>query len=88
MRISKTSLIIPVLILSFGLCGCFPKPPELIKHPDAPMLVLEIKGEYARVALYDKAENRLIEFGWISLQEYKGWTLTKYDWEAFIERNR
>ena len=66
----------------FGLEGF--EPPRVVKHPDAPMLVLEAKGGYLRVAVYSKIGNEMIEAGWIPAEDAVGWTVSKYDWEKFI----
>lgn len=63
-------------------------PTEIVKHPDAPMQILEAKTNYLRVAVYDREDNQMIEFGWIETSSLKGWTLTKYDWEAVIIREK
>ena len=82
----------PVVILFslFGWCcmlsSCFGFRPEaIVTHPDAPFLISEIKGKYADVYVYDKANNRMIRVGWIEMgSKFKGYTLSKYDWEKFI----
>ena len=86
---------ITIIFILVSLAGCMPglRPDKIVKHPDAPMLIQETKstwfgGPYARVAIYDKTENRLIDYGWIDLATVQGWSLQKYDWEAFIERRR
>ena len=34
------------------------------------------------VAIYDKENKQLIHYGWIKVPT--GWTLHKYDWEAYV----
>lgn len=86
-RLTKTFgiLLAAATISGCGLFGIF-TPDEIVKHPDAPMLVLETSGEYARVAIYEAAGNRMVEYGWVHLEEVKAWTLHKFDWEAFIKK--
>lgn len=61
----------------------------VVKHPDAPMLIIEAKEDYLRVAIYDSAENKMIEYGWVEVNDrLNGWTITKYNWEAAIEKER
>jgi len=94
--VSGLHLIIPLLLLFVGALGLCPgctlfgafAPAEIVRHPDAPMLILEAKGEYVRVAIYDSESNNLVEYGWILSSEVKGWTISKYDWEKFINRRR
>lgn len=62
-------LTVIVLLLAMG-CG-----PVIVKHPDAPMLIIEARGK-VKVAV--EKDNKLIEFGWVELEA--GWTLVKYDW--------
>ena len=78
------------LVFVFALAGCnwfggF-RPAEVIKHPDAPILIAEVNNGYIRAYVYDKANNEMTDFGWVQLDNSnaKGWTLLKYDWEKFI----
>ena len=73
-----------ILLLPILLSGCiwpFDADP-IIKHPNAPMLVM--KGK-VKVAIYYKKDNKLIEYGWVDLKEYTI-TMRKFDWEKFIEK--
>lgn len=78
-----------ILTPAFGGCSLLRafEPTEIVKHPDAPMQILEAKGNYVRVAVYDSVNNAMIEYGWVRMSNDKvqGWTLTKYDWEKFIK---
>lgn len=80
-------LITNIIGLASG-CSLLPgfSPPEVVKHPDAPMLIMRVEDRYAKVAVYQKSSNSLIEYGWIELTDSVGWTLTKYDWEQFIDK--
>ncbi len=71
-----TLLVLLVIIL----IGCQTK---IVKHPDAPMLIEDMKWGKASVAIYDKETNSLIHYGWVDVPV--GWTLHKYDWESFIK---
>jgi len=86
MKISK-KILISSLLAVFLLTGCFSafKPERIVKHPDSPMLINRIKGKYVHVSIYDKIENRLVEFGWVRMDSLPGWTLNKFDWNAYIE---
>ncbi len=75
------ALTMTLLLLS----GCPSSKTPLIKHPDAPMLIQRVKGSKALVAVYDKQDNRMLEYGWIAIPQ--GWTLHKYDWERFIDEH-
>lgn len=79
-------------LVCFAVSGCSLlgglRRDEIMKHPDAPMLIAEARGRYLRVFVYRKADAKLVEYGWIRASEVKGWTLTKYDWEARIARDR
>lgn len=90
MLIIRSLLFLTILCVGSGcnLFGGF-RPDEVIKHPDAPVVIVEVKGSYIRAYVYDKAKNELTDFGWIQLtnSNAKGWTLLKYDWEKFIARN-
>ena len=82
--------IVLSLVFVFTLTGCnlfggF-RPAEIIKHPDAPILIAEVKNGYIRAYVYDKAKNEMTDFGWVQLDNSnaKGWSLLKYDWENYI----
>lgn len=88
-----TSIVFLFILLGGSGCSLFGgfRPAEVIKHPDAPVVIVQVKGSYIRAYVYDKAKNELTDFGWIQLTDSnaKGWTLLKYDWEKFIEaRNK
>lgn len=88
---TRTFLIITLLTCIFGTasgCSLLPgfSPPEVVKHPDAPMLIMRVEDGYAKVAVYQKSTNSLTQYGWIDLTDSVGWTLTKYDWEQFIDK--
>ncbi len=71
------------MILLMGLCLCLGSCGQrvtLVRQPDAPMLIMETKGKYVKVALWDKESKSLLEYGWIETPE--GWTLMKYNWDA------
>jgi len=53
------------------------------------MLILDVDGSRVKVAIYEAAQNEMIEYGWVDLggcECWKGWTITKYDWEGFIKK--
>lgn len=80
-----------LIIFVLGSSGCLGgfAPTEIVKHPDAPMLINEARGDYVRVSLYSRACNCMVEYGWVEMDErLHGWTLTKTNWEAFIEGER
>lgn len=74
--------MILTMILVILLSGCILKT-NIVKHPDAPMLIEDTSwtGKVS-VAIYDKENKQLIHYGWIKIPV--GWTLHKYDWEAYI----
>ena len=52
----------------------------IVKHPDAPMFIMQGK---VKVAIYYKKDNKLIEYGWVDAE---GMTMRKFDWEKFIKK--
>lgn len=54
---------------------------QTLKHPDAPMLIMEIKGDTARVAIWNAERGMLQQYGWVKIPT--GWTLTKFNWEQY-----
>ena len=84
----RTMLLMTAFVILLATNGCIFfkafEPDKLMKHPDAPMLILEVRGQYAEVAVYSKADNQLLEYGWIDLAEYEGWTIHKFNWEKYI----
>jgi hypothetical protein len=87
MKRMLTLAILAIVLTGCSLTRAF-KPTEIVKHPDADMLIQEVKGRYLRVAVYDREANVLIEYGWIKVDDatLKGWTVTKYDWAELIRR--
>lgn len=79
---TSTALLTISLIL-FAVTACV-KSPEIVKHPDAPMLILGAKGKAVHVSVYDSQTDTLIEYGWIDAREVAGWTIVKYDWSRFL----
>lgn len=89
----KTHTLLRLLlafILSAGCWGCDTtwlggfQPDAVCKNPDSPMFIMDAKDDYLLVAIYDKASNKLVEYGWIPTSEIKNWTVLKYNWEKFI----
>ena len=80
------SLFLVVACAGCNWLGGF-RPAEVVKHPDASVLIAEVKNGYIRAYVYDKAKNELTDYGWVQLDNSnaKGWTLLKYDWEKFID---
>lgn len=82
--------------LFFALSGCLTlrglSPDVIVKHPDSPMMIMEVKGSRIKVAIYDAQENKFIEYGWIDIGKckcYTGWFFMKYDAQKFlIEENK
>lgn len=77
-----------LILLMCSVTGCFDglKGVKLIKHPDSPMLIQEIKGNKVRIAVYSKSRNTLLDYGWVELNENMiGWTIHKYDWDKLIK---
>ena len=66
MRSIRNIILLLILLIAAGGCnllGGF-RPAEVVKHPDAPLLIAEVKGEYIRAYVYDKEKNELTDFGW------------------------
>ena len=89
----RTMLLMTAFVILWTCSGCVLlrafEPDKVLKHPDAPLVILEVNGHYANVAVYSKADNRLLEYGWIDLAGHVGWTIHKFDWEKHIlERAR
>ena len=87
MRSTKASRTLPcVLLLASVLTGCGGLArTDIVPHPDAPMLITEATGRL-RVSVYDAAQNRMVELGWVDAAQLKGRTVSKYDWESLIIR--
>lgn len=73
--------------LSIGGCNTT-RPDTLVLYPDAPLLVTEAKDGRLRVSAYDPEENALVDYGWVSTGGLPGWTITRFDWPAYIESRR
>jgi len=84
MRLTKTLAILLVATV-LSSCSLF-RPDRVVMHPDAPVLILEVRGHYAKVAAYDSINNRMVEVpGWIDLRDQKGRTLHTFNWTRLIE---
>lgn len=71
------------VLAMFSLHGCGNLQKErLVLAPESPVLLLEVKGATAKVAVYDPERFELVEYGWIRLEP--GLTLTNFDWDAYI----
>ena len=88
--LNKIGLLCLVAALAVGVSGCFSlrglKKDLIIKHPDSPMLITEIKG-WAKVSTYDAQENKMVVYGKIPLKSccMEGWSFMKYDWQKFLK---
>lgn len=79
--------LVALLCILVAVAGCHGlKPVELVATPDAPMLIREVSGDKVKVALYDRANTKLVDFGWVHVPV--GWTLHKFDWEKRIEEDK
>jgi hypothetical protein len=78
-----TRLLLGFLLLLLLSCLEFRKY-DFMVHPGSPMVIKEIDGDHARVFIYEEASNSLVEYGWVELET--GWTLTEFDWAAYIEK--
>ncbi len=75
-----TTILLILLMIIWTGCSS-----TIVKHPDAPMLITDSGWKGLRVAIYSKAENKLIDYGWINVPI--GLTLIKYDWEKRTNDN-
>lgn len=83
------SIIHKAVVLSvLAVCGCGFARPRIVVQPDAPVLVVGASGGRVLVAAYQREELRMVEVGWVQLTDYVGWTLTRFDWAARIEKDR
>lgn len=84
LRCAGAVLVLAILLMVLSGCVGGIKRTDVVKAPDAPMLINEVKGKAARVSVYDRGENELVEYGWINLGDHAGWTLSKFDWAKII----
>jgi hypothetical protein len=77
-----TRFWITLIVALLCVGGCFR--PEVIRHPDAPMLVTGARRGYLRVSVFDRERRALVDAGWIRGTGVRGWTLSKYDWEGYV----
>lgn len=73
-----------LLLLVSISCGNLQKV-EIIKHPGSPMLITDACGAKVKVAIYDKMENKLIDYGMIEVPN--GWTMVLFNWEDYLIEN-
>jgi len=60
----------------------------IVKHPDSPLLLIEVEDSEALVGIYDKEFNKIIKYGWIDLNEVVGHTIIKFNWEYLIKKEK
>ncbi len=75
----KELLFVTLLLMLTGCIWPFDSDP-IVKHPNAPMMIMEGK---VKVAIYYKDQNKLIEYGWVDAE---GFTMKDFDWESYIAR--
>lgn len=80
----RTKLLVMPLLVLLTSCGIVKKE-TLTRAPDAPMLVTNVNGSTATMALYDRESNSMVEWGKVDVDELKGWTVSNFDWVLFIE---
>ena len=68
-----------VLLVVAG-CGSIFKP-TVVKHPDAPVVVVKSYGLFFKGALWDDEKHDLIPAGYFWFSDYKGWTICKINWD-------
>lgn len=81
-------LVCLLLVCLLAVPGCIGglKRDDVVKAPDAPMLITSVDGKKLGVSVYDSKTNALIEYDeriTVSPQ-LEGWTLSKFDWEGLI----
>jgi hypothetical protein len=58
--------------------------PEYVASSDKSRILTDVFLCWGDMAVYDKDTNTLIPLGWEYLGKYKGRTLNKFDWQAYI----
>ncbi len=90
MRVIRNFFFLIALSSCAAGCNWFGgfRPSEVIKHPDAPVLIAEVKGEYARGYVWDSEAKELTDFGWFHLDNSSlaNRTILTYDWEKFVKK--
>ena len=77
-----------LLFSAIALDGCFFSPREVKRLPDAPVMIDEIRGNYALAFSYSPQLDAMVLIGWVDLREYKGWTFSKFDWASYIQERK
>jgi hypothetical protein len=81
-----------LLTLTFAtllVAGCVTT--KAVRHPDAPTLIVDtrfhpIRGSEIRGSVWDSEEGELVDVGWHSASEFRGWTMSKFDWETVDDK--
>jgi hypothetical protein len=71
-----------MVLLCLFCSSCFFHPREVKRLPDTPVMIGEIKGNYVEVFSYSKEIGAMVRIGFVDLREYKGWTISKFDWST------
>lgn len=51
---------------------------KIVRNPQASVVIAEGRG-HVRVMLYD-GHGDWIDYGWVPIEEYRGWTISDYPW--------
>lgn len=78
-KASKSAVLFFICFILSSCLGGF-SPREVVQLPDAPVLIREIRGDYADVYGWSPETGAMIRVGWVELKKYEGWTISKYDW--------
>ena len=82
MKFRMTLTLILLVVLTCTGCGWMK--PEIVVHPDAALYVTGTSWGRLEVAAYSLEANALVPVGTISLDDCKGRTIKKYNWEKHI----
>jgi hypothetical protein len=87
-QIVKLKMLLMLALLTVGVSGCGWMKPEIQAHPDASRVVTGSFMGWVETAVYDTESNTLIPAGWISISDFNGWSLMKFDWEEHINSKK
>lgn len=77
--------LVIAIALMLVLGGCVFRPDQIVQLPKTPVLIGDIRGNYAEAFTYSVQHNAMLRLGWIDLKQYKGWTFSKFDWAQYLQ---
>lgn len=78
-------ILLIFLILSLSSCSFTP---TRVVYPGSPVLITETKGKYIHIFVWSSEQKNLVDSGWLHITDLPGYTIHKYDWNKYKDKNK